>query len=91
MQDIPPIIYNIRKKSCLFQVQITPYNTQRGYEEYTVSKVQVLKQLPKNPPGEKNEQTDDTTECFCIKQILTVKLPEGSEVNFFTFNFLTFY
>ncbi|KAK1398557.1 hypothetical protein POM88_008420 [Heracleum sosnowskyi] len=33
---IPPIINNIIGKKCAFDIKINSYNTERGYEEYTV-------------------------------------------------------
>ncbi|KAL8106854.1 hypothetical protein AgCh_023592 [Apium graveolens] len=36
LTDAPPIIKNIVGKRCAFDVKINAYNTQRGYEEYTV-------------------------------------------------------
>ncbi|KAK1387913.1 hypothetical protein POM88_016091 [Heracleum sosnowskyi] len=36
MTVIPPIINNIVGKKCAFDIKINSYNTERGYEEYTV-------------------------------------------------------
>lgn len=36
MTDIPPVINNIVGKKCAFEIKINAYNTERGYEDFTV-------------------------------------------------------
>lgn len=37
--DIPEVLNNVIEKTCSFHIKITGYNTNFGYEEYTVVKL----------------------------------------------------
>lgn len=52
MPAIPPIINNIIGKRCAFDIKINAYNTERGYEEYTVYRLSEC-QVP-------SKETNDT-------------------------------
>ncbi|WOH04500.1 hypothetical protein DCAR_0623909 [Daucus carota subsp. sativus] len=39
LAEIPPALKNLIGKKCAFQIKITPYNIEKGCEEYTVTRV----------------------------------------------------
>lgn len=45
---------NIVGKECSFEIKVTAYNTDRGYEEYTVSKI-----VDESKHNEKRKLGDD--------------------------------
>ncbi|KAK1382507.1 hypothetical protein POM88_020242 [Heracleum sosnowskyi] len=50
MTVIPPIINNIIGKMCAFDIKINSYNTERGYEEYTVYRLSECPETTKEAP-----------------------------------------
>ncbi|XP_063947543.1 replication protein A 70 kDa DNA-binding subunit B [Daucus carota subsp. sativus] len=46
LAEIPPALKNLIGKKCAFQIKITPYNIEKGCEEYTVTRVSELSLPP---------------------------------------------
>ncbi|KAK1351313.1 hypothetical protein POM88_054477 [Heracleum sosnowskyi] len=57
LTDIPPLVKNVVGKKCAFEIKINAYNTDRGYEEYTVYR---LKECPDIVAEEHDKQMEGT-------------------------------